>query len=221
MITVTNIHTYGWMEAIQGMRNPRKSWWKSDSIVDEKGEFILGPEDKKLAMGLVHGGSEHCKFRRMIYVICDICAPMYFWKDMDTYKVGTTANSTSSYDILRRRNLEWSDFSTENLDDDLGATVLIQTIEGVNKIREKMTANGRQLDRFDYAELSALLPAGFNYIRTWSANYEVLANIYKQRRNHRLKEFRDLCKIFEDELPYPELITGREKEDVGPFGEEF
>ena len=208
MIKVENIETFGWEAALRGMRNAKESWAKSDTYYSEEDDYLkIGPNDYKLAMELVHAGTPHCKFRRMIFVTMDITAPAYFWKDFDTYKVGTTANSTSSYDILRKRGIKWSDFSADTLDG-RSESVLVDMIRAINQVRDEMIGKHGKLDRLDYAELSALIPMSFNYTRTWAANYEVLATIYKQRKDHRLNEFRELCHIFEYNFPYPEFIIG-------------
>ena len=239
MLKVENVEVLGWEHAIRGMRNPKNSWAKSDSGPEcpyekEKccGEcqqnFCIGPNDKQLMMALRNAGTDHRKFMRMITVYLDITAPLYWWKEFDTYKVGTVANSCSTMHKIAAKEFTLDDFSHEHLVDDLdvrieiGGTdhgdtgpmeVLGMTIDVLNYYREKYLAATKTEE---YTGLSAkdiwwqmiqLLPSSYNQKRTVMLNYEVLANMYKSRRNHKLDEWHTLCDWIES-LPYSKLITG-------------
>lgn len=206
-----------WEAIIRGMRNPMNSWAESDSqmsYVDEASVnqqaphcFIVGEKDISLMKKLAKAGTDHRKFMRMIPVYIDITAPLYWWKEFDTYKVGTVANSCSTMHKIHAKEITRDDFSWENLDME-SRDCLDNVIQLLNRRRDdyKFTKDKRYWDN-----LIQLLPSSYNQRRTIMMNYEVLANIYKSRRNHKLAEWRELCTWIED-LPYSELITGKEEE---------
>lgn len=232
MLKVENVEVLGWEHAIRGMRNPKNSWAKSDSGPEcpygkEKccGEcqqnFCIGPNDKQLMMALRNTGTDHRKFMRMITVYLDITAPLYWWKEFDTYKVGTVANSCSTMHKIAAKEFTLDDFSHEHLCDDELA-LLEEVIARLNMNRIVFIAkNDKQVDRYTvmsdecYAkykktlwwQMIQLLPSSYNQKRTVMLNYEVLANMYKSRRNHKLDEWHTLCDWIES-LPYSKLITG-------------
>lgn len=221
MIRIENSEVLGWEPAIRGMRNPLNSWEKSDSYstygnVDTPdgavGEaFIIGINDLDLMSRLRNAGTDHRKFMRMIAVYVDISAPLYWWKEFDTYKVGTVANSCSTMHKIQAKRFEREDFSIEHLGnwDELHWMVCMDNvIASLNVARERFIETN---DKRYWWQMIQLLPTSYNQKRTIMLNYEVLANIYKSRKNHKLDEWRDFCHWIEA-LPYSELITG-EKEN--------
>ena len=248
MIKLENCEIVGWEHAIRGMRNPMNSWEKSDSdwdrynheealdiynndsimVLDEcyRGEddvilFTVGPNDQKLMTSLRNAGTDHRKFMRMITVYVDITAPLYWWKEFDTYKVGTVANSCSTMHKIHEKEFTLEDFSCEHLDDDSMATevnggdhfyplssldILKCTIGGLNYWRRRYLSTK---NKDDWWQMIQLLPSSYNQRRTVMLNYEVLANMYKSRKDHKLDEWIEFCKWIEG-LPYSELITGKE-----------
>lgn len=181
------------------MRNPLNSWDKSDSKCDNRyNHFTLGENDKTLALKLVKAGTDHRKFMRMINVYVDITAPLYWWKEFDTYKVGTVTNSCSTMHTIHKRDLTMDDFS---IDENATEYYIGVTID-LNALRRKYCVT-RDIETF--RTLIGLLPSSYNQKRTAMLNYEVLANIYKSRQGHKLKEWHDFCEWIE-ELPYSELI---------------
>lgn len=245
MLKIENIEVLGWDAAIRGMRNPLNSWEKSDSQFVRDPDYgcfgvcpcaelvdcdccHVGPNDLKLMNTLRNAGTDHRKFMRMITVYLDITAPLYWWKEFDTYKVGTVANSCSTMHKIAAKEFTLDDFSHEHLVDDLdvrieiGGTdhrdtgpmeVLCMTIDVLNHYREKYLV---AMKTEEYTGLPAkdiwwqmiqLLPSSYNQKRTVMLNYEVLANIYKSRRHHKLDEWHTLCDRIES-LPYSALITG-------------
>lgn len=226
MIEITKIKTYGWEEVIRGMRNSYNSWDKSDSEFDMSGEGVpvIGPNDLTLMKKLCAAGSDHCKFRRMITVSMDINAPLYWWKEFDTYKVGTVANSCSTMHKIADREFTLEDFSCEHLcNDELELLKEIVARLNMNRIVFIAKKDDKRVDRYSvmsdecYAkykkklwwQMIQLLPSSYNQKRTVTMNYEVLANIYKSRKNHKLDEWQTFCKTMESTLPYPELFTTR------------
>lgn len=201
---------------IEGMRNPMNSWEKSDSYAGHEymgtgnEYFKLGENDHSLMRRLAKAGTDHRKFMRMLPVYVRITAPLYWWKEFDTYKVGTVANSCSTMHKITEKEFEWGDFSTEHLtrvrDSHLGDTVptLIfdSVICGLNFWRNRYLETK---SKDDWWQMIQLLPSSYNQTRNVMMNYEVLANIYKSRRGHKLDEWRDFCKWIES-LPYNELI---------------
>lgn len=244
MIKIENAEVMGWEAALRGMRNPLNSWEKSDSkwcsigtpgtnSADLREKYYIGNNDLDLMTRLRKAGTDHRKFMRMITVYMDITAPLYWWKEFDTYKVGTVANSCSTMHKIADKEFTLDDFSHEHLydadherqwitsaivDEDPDSMhkvfltpleMLRCTIEMLNRYREDYLETG---DKDDWWQLIQLLPTTYNQKRTVMLNYEVLANIYKSRKNHKLDEWVELCELMKT-LPYSELITGEFKED--------
>lgn len=214
MLKIENAEVLGWEHAIRGMRNPKNSWEKSDStfhlmIDDDKAEDFIGENDLKLMTTLRNAGTDHRKFMRMITVYLDITAPLYWWKEFDTYKVGTVVNSCSTMHKIAAKEFTLEDFSHEHLQED-SVAVLETVIHTLNVHRNWF--NNKVLDdpKIDWWQMIQLLPSSYNQKRTVMLNYEVLANIYKSRRHHKLDEWHTLCDWIEG-LPYSELITGKEE----------
>lgn len=218
MIKIENTEVLGWEAAVRGMRNPMNSWDKSDSdnscpmSYDNGGcdccdycsiNFQVGPNDKDLMQRLRNAGTDHRKFMRMIAVYADITAPLYWWKEFDTYKVGTVANSCSTMHKIHAKEFALDDFSHEHLEPEI-LTVLGGVVFALNTARD-LYVSGK--DKTDWWQMIQLLPSSYNQKRTVMLNYEVLANMYKSRKNHRLDEWRELCEWMRG-LPYSELITG-------------
>lgn len=230
MIKIENVETYGWQAAIRGMRNPKNSWDKSDSQccpskddpdcdcpmyeegnepahycaeVYEKVNFCVGENDMKLMKTLAAAGTDHGKYLRMITVTADITAPFYWWKEYDTYKVGTVANSCSTMHKIQAKEFTLSDFSTEHLSE-TNLIILDMTIAALNNARLDFL---QTQDKRDWWQMIQLLPTSYNQRRTVQFNYAVLKNMYHSRQNHKLDEWREFCQWVKS-LPYSELITG-------------
>ena len=209
MLKVDKISVMNMENAIRGARNPMNSWAKMDSYYDEKGNFILGENDLSLAHRLAVAGSDHRKFLRQIMVSMDINAPLYWWKEFDTYKVGTVANSTSTMHKIQAKEFSREDFSCDRLTEDALA-VLDSLIEYLEKQR---VAFVETKEREYWHNMIQLLPSSFNQLRTVTMNYEVLINIYYARRHHKLAEWHVLCEAIE-QLPYAsELILVKKEQD--------
>ena len=209
MLKVEKISVVNMENAIRGARNPMNSWARMDSYYNEKGEYVLGENDLALASKLAAAGSDHRKFLRQIIVSMDITAPLYWWKEFDTYKVGTVANSTSTMHKIQAKEFEREDFSCDRLTDDALAVLdsLISYLEG-----ERVKFNETK-DRTYWHNMIQLLPSSYNQLRTVSMNYEVLINIYYARRSHKLAEWHTLCEAIEN-MPYAkELILVKERKD--------
>ena len=247
MIKIENAETMGWEHAIRGMRNPMNSWEKSDSgycadfqcgrFLDEDDErpmcpindpetcglisdYMIGLDDLNLMKRLRNAGTDHRKFMRMITVYVDITAPLYWWKEFDTYKVGTVANSCSTMHKIHAKEFTLEDFSTEhfitaNNDDPMDAyfvgntrwgsdDVMNITLKVLNGYRNRYL---KTKDKKYWWQMIQLLPSSYNQKRTVMMNYEVLANIYRSRINHKLDEWRDFCEWIKT-LPYSEIIIG-------------
>ena len=244
MIKIERTETYGWEAAIRGMRNPLESWEKSDSDVctqkdcvyckfflndgmcqkTEIGGTVIGDADFALMKKLTAAGTDHAKYLRMITVTTDIVAPLYWWKEMDTYKVGTVANSCSTMHKIYEKEFTLDDFSHEHLVDDVNTagyeivdqyrerrnlyvtplSLLSLTIGCLNNYREEFL---KTQDKKWWWQMIQLLPSSYNQRRTVMLNYAVLRNIYHARKSHKLDEWRGFCEWIED-LPYGELITG-------------
>ena len=245
MIKLENTEVIGWEHAIRGMRNPLNSWDKSDSEFIRDPDYgcsgncpcedidgrcdccFIGPNDLDLIKRLRNAGTDHRKFMRMITVYVDITAPLYWWKEFDTYKVGTVANSCSTMHKIADKEFTLEDFSCEHLyaGDDIDGMYYSTTaeeeftsndvfkvvIEALNNYRKQYLITK---DKKDWWQMIQLLPSSYNQKRTVMLNYEVLANIYKSRRNHKLDEWKDFCKWISS-LPYSELITGESIEEKG------
>lgn len=247
MIKIENFEVVGWEHAIRGMRNPMNSWEKSDSEFHEeattstmedgkiKKMFVqydalgIGPNDHELMMRLANGGPVHAKYRRMITVYVDITAPLYWWKEFDTYKVGTVANSCSTMHKIHEKEFTIDDFSCEHLVDignphcvanypnDEGGIdgwgpfdIIHLIIESLNKNRKNFIEATEQKSSHAkkyWWQMIQLLPSSYNQKRTVMLNYEVLVGVYKWRKEHKLDEWREFCKWIE-QLPYSEIITG-------------
>ena len=176
--------------AIRGARNPMNSWAKSDSYYAEDGTFVPGPVDVDFGHRLAVSGSDHRKFLRQIFVSVDITAPLYWWKEFDTYKVGTVANSCSTMHKIHAKAFERDDFSHDRLDEG-GLALLDATVAYLESERQKFLADKE--DRQPWHNMIQMLPSSYNQMRTVSLNYENLINIYYARRNHKLAEWHTLC----------------------------
>lgn len=222
MLKVENVEVLGWDAAIRGMRNPLNSWEKSDSQFVRDSDYgcfgvcpcaelvdcdccHVGPNDLKLMNTLRNAGTDHRKFMRMITVYLDITAPLYWWKEFDTYKVGTVANSCSTMHKIAAKEFTLEDFSHEHLGYQ-SIRVLKDTIKVMNDFREEFI---KDHEKVNWWQMIQLLPNSYNQRRTVMLNYEVLANMYKSRRNHKLDEWHTFCDWIES-LPYSELITGKQ-----------
>lgn len=209
MIKIENVEIIGWEHAIRGMRNPKNSWDRMDTIRYAFGmEPEIGPNDKKLMTALAKGGPVHAKYRRMITVYLDITAPLYWWKEFDTYKVGTVANSCSTMHKIHDKEFTLEDFSVEDVKEIDGVNYpicILDVIYFLNKARDKF--NETKDTRY-WKQMIQLLPSSYNQKRTIMLNYEVLVGMYEHRKSHKLDEWREFCKWVEG-LPYSELITGK------------
>ena len=244
MIKLENTEVMGWDHAIRGMRNPMNSWDKRDSVwgctsspndnsrcsdcqdidCSGHGEYRIGPNDYDLMMRLAKGGPVHAKYRRMITVYVDITAPLYWWKEFDTYKVGTVANSCSTMHKIAAKEFTLEDFSHEHLFDGYDRReneennmeiyenpllTLEYTIRALNHYRRKfLEASSKKLNNTKsyWWQMIQLLPSSYNQKRTVMMNYEVLVNIYNSRKNHKLDEWHTFCEWIES-LPYSDIIT--------------
>lgn len=239
MITIEKTEVMGWEAAIRGMRNPMNSWDRSDSykthiedpetLETAEFEFFVGDNDKDLMLKLAKGGSVHAKYRRMIMVTCDITAPLYWWKEFDTYKVGTVANSCSTMHKIHSKEFTLDDFSHDYIDDDPkdeevyfsiyccnsnsddyledefdDGRVLDLTIKALNHYRDLYVKTKNK--RYWY-KMIQLLPSSYNQKRTVLLNYEVLAGIYPLRKNHKLDEWHTFCDWIRN-LPHSDVIIG-------------
>lgn len=203
MLKAEHICVMNLENAMRGARNPLNSWARSDSGYDGEGRYVLGENDLALALRLCAAGSDHRKFIRQILVSMDITAPMYWWKEFDTYKVGTVANSTSTMHKLHAKPLELSDFSTDHLTP-ASLAEFGRYVAYLETVRQRYVADR---DRADWYDLIQLLPSSYDQMRTVTMNYEVLANIYYARRNHKLDEWHTLCAAIL-ELPYARAMLG-------------
>lgn len=203
MIEIKKTEVIGWEHAVRGMRNPLNSWDRSDSSFEEPHDPLLGNNDIDLMKRLSKSGTDHRKYMRMIVVYCDITAPLYWWKEFDTYKVGTVANSCSTMHKVHAKEFTLDDFSHEHLQEPM-LEILKHTIHGLNDSRDAYLASK---DKLMWWQMIQLLPSSYNQKRTVMLNYEVLANIYKSRKNHKLDEWHIFCKWI-NSLPLSELITG-------------
>ncbi|MCI9534941.1 MAG: hypothetical protein HFG53_09045 [Lachnospiraceae bacterium] len=192
--------------AMRGARNPMNSWSRMDSGYDQEGNYVLGPNDLDLAVRLRKAGSDHRKFIRQIFVSVDITAPLYWWKEYDTYKVATVANSTSTMHRIHRKPFEQEDFSCDRMTPDT-ARFMETVVEQLEKIRKRYLETKSKEDWYDMIQL---LPSSYNQMRTCSLNYETLVNIYYARRNHKLDEWHVFCEWIRN-LPYGrELIAAED-----------
>ena len=233
MIKIEKVSVYGLEEAIRGMRNPMNSWNYSDSYHNKEEydslngqkyvgasnvDYCIGYNDNKLMMNLAAGGPVHAKYRRMITVYLDITAPLYWWKEFDTYKVGTVANSCSTMHKITAKKFDTDDFSHEHLD--------VRTIEMLKSIVDILNdyrdlyvnyntndfeIKGCPSKKDIWWQMIQLLPSSYNQKRTVMLNYEVLVGIYRWRKEHKLDEWREFCRWIE-QLPYSEIIIGEKEE---------
>ena len=201
MIKIENIDVYGFETAIRGARNPMNSWDRMDSCYNN-GEFEIGENDYKLLKNLTIAGPEHRKWNRMVTVTMDITSPLYWWKEYDTYKVGTVANSCSTMHKIQAKEFELDDFSHEHLEE-YPKWLLSEVISELNENREGFN---RTKDKDYWWQMIQLLPTSYNQKRTVHLNYEVLGTIYHQRRHHKLNEWVEFCDMIKT-LPYSEFIT--------------
>ena len=206
MISIELLEMSGIGSAIKGMRNPMNSWEKSDSyyIWPDDTEFHIGPNDHDLMMKLRNAGTDHRKFMRMIVVYADITAPLYWWKEFDTYKVGTVANSCSTMHKIADKEFTLDDFSVEHLTEGNRQGFEQCVLSALNTARENFLETK---DKLWWWQMIQELPSSYNQKRTIMLNYEVLVNMYGSRKNHKLDEWRDFCEWVET-LPHSELITG-------------
>ena len=208
MLKLEHTDVYGWEAAIRGMRNPMNSWGKSDSNF-EYSWLGVGEADLELMKRLAKGGAVHAKYRRMINVTVDVTGPLYWWKEFDTYKVGTVANSCSTMHKIHAKEFTLEDFSVEHLYEDVIKVPFNSIIDCLNFFRELYL---RQQDKDDWWQLIQLLPSSYNQKRTVQLNYEVLVGIYRDRKNHKLDEWHTLCEWIKS-LPHSELITMEEQNE--------
>ena len=226
MIKVENIEVFNFIGAMRGLRNPMNSWAKNDTIEiighleqplysSNTNQPIIGPNDLQLAQRMLGGGAEESKFMRQIMICMDIDAPLLFWKEFDTYKVGTTANSCSTMHKLTSEEISAQNFSFDEFienfeleDQELISKIRVDIITYCEELRKRYLETK---DKRIWRALVEILPEAWNQKRTWTANYQVLRNIYFQRRFHKLEEWREFCKIIE-ELPYGKELICYEKE---------
>lgn len=203
MLSVTNTSVMNFENAVRGARNPMNSWGRMDSHTDPDGTFVFGPNDLDLAMRLARAGSDHRKYLRMVFVSVDVTAPLYWWKEYDTYKVATVANSTSTMHKIHSKPFSMDDFSCDQMTP-ATRTFMESVVKELEAIRQKYKETKSKEDWYDMIQL---LPSSYNQMRTCTLNYETLINIYRARRNHKLKEWHVFCDWIE-KLPYAkELIT--------------
>lgn len=206
MLKVERVSVMNFENAMRGARNPMNSWDRFDSFYDEKGNFVFGENDLTLAKKLCNAGTDHRKFLRQIFVSVDVTAPLYWWKEYDTYKVGTVANSTSTMHKIHSKPFSRDDFSCDRMTEET-----LQKFDGVieylEQLRLKYVAEKKKEDWYDIIQF---LPSSYNQMRTLTFNYENLRNMFKSRKDHKLNEWHVFCDFIRS-LPYSkELITGEE-----------
>lgn len=203
MLTLKNTSVMNFENAIRGARNPLNSWGRMDSHTEPDGSFVFGPNDLDLAMRLAKAGSDHRKYLRMVFVSVDVTAPLYWWKEYDTYKVATVANSTSTMHKIHSKPFSMDDFSCDHMTD--GTKKFMETVVAeLENIRLRFKETKSKDDWYDMIQL---LPSSYNQMRTCTFNYETLINIYRARKNHKLAEWHTFCNWIET-LPYAgQLIT--------------
>ena len=209
MIKISNIVVMNFDNAIRGARNPMNSWARMDSYYDADGNYVLGDNDLSLASRLAKAGSDHRKFLRQVIVSLDISAPLYWWKEFDTYKVGTVANSCSTMHKIQAKEFTRADFSCEKMSE--GGLAVLDAV--ISFMEAERLAFIETKDKAHWHNMIQMLPTSYNQLRTVTLNYEVLINIYRARRYHKLDEWKLLCAEIE-KLPYAkELIMLREIDD--------
>ena len=209
MLKTERVSVMNLENALRGMRNPMNSWDKSDSYYDEDGTYVIGEADLSLAVRLAHSGTDHRKYLRQIFVSVDITAPLYWWKEFDTYKVATVANSTSTMHKIHAKPFSRADFSTDHMDEET-----LAQFDGVIAYLE--TLRGKYMENKDkryWYDMIQFLPSSYDQMRTVTLNYETLTNIYYARKNHKLDEWHNFCDMIRA-LPYAkEMICCHEAED--------
>ena len=201
MLTVSNLEVMNFHNAIRGARNPMNSWARMDSFYDDKGNFVFGENDLSLAIRLRKAGSDHRKFLRQIFVTLDITAPMYWWKEFDTYKVGTVANSTSTMHKITSAPFDISQFSCDKMDGET-LEMMHKLIEYLEYLRQRYLES---MDKQIWYDIIQLLPSSYNQMRTCKMNYENLIGIYNARKNHKLDEWHVFCDYIRT-LPYADEL---------------
>lgn len=208
MITIERVCVMNLENAVRGARNPMNSWAKSDSFYDAEGNYVLGPSDLDLCHRLSAAGSDHRKYLRQIFVSMDITAPLYWWKEFDTYKVATVANSCSTMHKIHARPFTREDFSHDRMSEGALA-VLDGVVAYLEECRLRFVADK---EKADWHDMIQLLPSSYNQMRTVTMNYETLLGMYYARRHHKLAEWHALCEVIEG-LPYAkELILIKDGE---------
>ncbi|MBO5711236.1 MAG: hypothetical protein J6R47_00215 [Acholeplasmatales bacterium] len=212
MLKVSNIEIFNWEGAIRGMRNPLNSWHLSDTFIEKDKEYCtnelgihypeIGPNDYSLMKKLAKAGSDHRKYLRQIFISMDIDAPLFFWKECDTYKIGTVANSCSTMHKIHSKEFTRNDFSIETCDGSAGL-VMDTLIRELNRLRDLYNETK---DKKYWRQMIEMLPSSYNQLRTVTLNYEVAINMYRARRHHKLTEWHTLCDTLE-KFPYSEFIT--------------
>ena len=208
MITIERISVMNLENAVRGARNPMNSWDKSDSYYDENGNYILGENDLSLCRRLAMAGSDHRKYLRQIFVSMDINAPLYWWKEFDTYKVATVANSFSTMHKIHAKPFSREDFSCDRLSD----AALAQLDSLIAFLEERRQVFVATKDRAAWHDMIQLLPASFNQLRTVTMNYETLVNIYYARKSHKLAEWHVMCDVIKT-MPYADQLILIKEED--------
>ena len=201
MIKLEKTSVMNFENAVRGARNPLNSWEKMDSFYDENGNFVLGENDLSLARRLCSAGSDHRKFIRQIFVSVDITAPMYWWKEYDTYKVATVANSTSTMHKITSKKFELSDFSCDKMDAD--SLAFMQTV--IDNLEELRLKYLETKDKQIWYDIIQLLPSSYNQMRTCTMNYENLISMYYARKTHKLDEWHIFCDWVKS-LPYADVM---------------
>ena len=201
MLKTERVSVMNFENALRGMRNPMNSWDKTDSYYDDGGNYVVGENDKALASKLCHAGTDHRKFLRQIFVSVDITAPLYWWKEFDTYKVATVANSTSTMHKIHAKPFSRDDFSTDHMDEETLAQ-FDGIVAYLEVLRQKYMENK---DKRYWYDMIQFLPSSYDQMRTVTLNYETLTNIYYARRNHKLDEWHVFCDMIRA-LPYADLL---------------
>ncbi len=207
MIKIENTSVMNMDNAMRGARNPLNSWNRMDSYFDEDGQFVFGPNDLDLAKRLSRAGTDHRKYLRMIFICVDVTAPIYWWKEYDTYKIATVSNSTSTMHKIHSKPFDMSDFSTDHMTDES-----IKAMEGFVEYLETVRLKYMETkDKKYWYDMIQLLPSSYNQKRTLTLNYETAANIFRSRKDHKLDEWHEFCDWIR-ELPYAKQIITLEEE---------
>ncbi len=207
MIKIENTSVMNMDNAMRGARNPLNSWARIDSYTDENGQFVFGPNDLDLAKRLSRAGTDHRKYLRMIFICVDVTAPIYWWKEYDTYKIATVSNSTSTMHKIHSKPFEMSDFSTDHMTEE-SLKAMEGFVEYLETVRLKYIETK---DKKYWYDMIQLLPSSYNQKRTLTFNYETAANIFRSRKDHKLDEWHEFCDWIR-ELPYAKQIVTLEEE---------